>query len=343
LLLAVNRPLETVQGATPAVQSLAVRVPDEHFTERDGVLSVQRIFNNTFGWMCREHPTSDFGIDAHVEVVADNVAMGRVLALQIKSGESYFERTSDAGITYYGDRAHLAYWLSHSLPVVVVLYRSAEKKAYWQIVSPTSVEKTEKRWKLIVPWENQLDDASAGVLARYAEGDPLVLMMRRFEMERQWMERLRDGELLLLDVDEWVNKSSGRGDFRLLTLDRHLDEQVVRDWPFQLFPGVPYEELIPRLFPWAKIEVHEPTYDQADEDRWEQDEGIWDSEEGRYIVYGASFEDWRKRQPSGLHPYEDNGEVARWRLQLTLGPVGEAFLVLHEFLQDELAEESEWD
>jgi hypothetical protein len=77
---------------------MAVKVPEEHFTERDGVLSVQRIFNNRLGWLCREHPTSDFGIDAHVEAVANHLATGRLLALQIKSGESYFERTSDAGI-----------------------------------------------------------------------------------------------------------------------------------------------------------------------------------------------------------------------------------------------------
>jgi hypothetical protein len=61
----------------------------------------------------------------------------------------------------------------------VVLYRPREETAFWQIVSPDSVEETSKRWKLLVPWQNQLDAASAEALAKHAEGDPLGLLMRR--------------------------------------------------------------------------------------------------------------------------------------------------------------------
>jgi hypothetical protein len=267
---------------------------------------------------------------------------GRLLALQIKSGKSYFGRRGTDGITYYGDPAHLDYWFRHSLPVVVVLYHPVEKKAYWQVVSPETVQHTKKRWKLLVPWGNELGASAAPALERHAEGDPLVLMMRTFEMARPWMELLRAGEVLLLDVDEWVNKSSGRGDFQLKTVGRYGNEHVIRTWPFQIFPGIPYEELIPRLFPWAELEVHVPTYDYAEEDLWEQEEGMWDSEEGRYIVMGDSFADWRARRPSGLRPYEENGEIAKWRLALTLGSLGEAFLILHDFLaeQDKLDEDS---
>ena len=314
-----------------------MKVPDEHFTEREGVLAVQAFFNG-MKWLCREHPTSDVGIDAHVEVVDNERATGRLLALQIKSGPSYFSQTDEEGITYYGDQAHLDYWLNHALPVVVVLYQPEEKKAYWQLVSPHTVQPTKQRWKLRVPWTNELRAASLPVLAKHAEGDPLALWLRRLEMERPWMERLRAGETLLLDVDEWINKSSGRGDFRLRVLDRDGSEQTVRDWPFQLFPGALYEELIPQLFPWAEIELHEQTYDWADEDRWEQEEGIWDNEDDRYIMAGDSFEEWRASLPQGLRPYEVGDEVAKWRLELKLGPVGEAFLVLNDSLQDQLSE-----
>lgn len=163
----------------------------------------------------------------------------------------------------------------------------------------------------------------------------MALWLRRFELDRPWMEAIREGQYLVLDVEQWVNKSSGRGAFRLVLFARHLDEKLVRDWPFLILPGVPYEEVIPGLFPWAIVEVDEHTYDDADEDRWREEEGIWDSEEGRYIVM-EPFEEWQARQPTGLRPYQDDGEVAKWRLHLTLGPLGEAFLTIRDFVQDTL-------
>src|SRR5581483_303565 len=292
----------------------------------EGVAKVSLIFAQGLKWLFREEPTSDVGIDAHVEVVSADRATGRLLALQIKSGESYFEHHTDEGVTYHGNRKHLDYWLNHSLPVAVVLYSPNQGKAYWQHVSARTAIVTQRAWKMVVPWTQELSSDSAKALSEIAEGDPMALWLRRLELDRPWMELIREGRVLVLDVDEWTNKSSGRGDFRLVVLDQQMNEKVVRDWPFQIFPGIPYEELLPQLFPWATIEPHEPTYEWADEDRWTEEEGIWDSEEGRHVMVGDSFAEWQERQPSGLRPYEVGDEVAKWRLQVSLGPVGEALV-----------------
>ena len=42
-------------------------------------------------WMCREQPTDDVGIDAHMEYVDSSGKPKQLLALQIKSGRSWFE------------------------------------------------------------------------------------------------------------------------------------------------------------------------------------------------------------------------------------------------------------
>lgn len=59
-------------------------------TERIGVsycaLTAER--NN---WMFREQPINDIGIDAHMEFVEDDKPR-QLLALQIKSGSSWFKR-----------------------------------------------------------------------------------------------------------------------------------------------------------------------------------------------------------------------------------------------------------
>jgi hypothetical protein len=135
-------------------------------------------------------------------------------------------------------------------------------------------------------------------------------------------------------VEEWVNKLSGRGTVRVSIERRRGKDHLVRTLEF-LAPGWSYAELLPSMFPWARLGLDEETYDDADHDQWDLETGAWDSEDGRYIVHSEDFD---KRAAAsnevGLRPYGDDGEVARWRLVASLGPIGEAFLDLEPFLVD---------
>ena len=48
-----------------------------------------------------------------------------------------------------------------------------------------------------------------------------------------------------------------------------------------------------------------------------------------------SFDEWREHLPSGLRPLYDDGEVAKWRLAIELGPVGEAFMTLQNAFREQ--------
>jgi hypothetical protein len=54
------------------------------------------------------------------------------------------------------------------------------------------------------------------------------------------------------------------------------------------------------LFPWAELTVDEETYDEQDEEQWEQECGVWDSELGGYVMHTKSLDDWRASRPTGL-------------------------------------------
>ncbi|WP_293156145.1 MULTISPECIES: DUF4365 domain-containing protein [unclassified Microcoleus] len=125
-------------------------------TERIGVAATNLLFE-TLGWIFREQPIEDYGIDAHVEVVESNTATGKLIALQIKSGKSWFKQKTTDGFVFYVNTEHLEYWQKHSLPVMVVLYDDEEKIAYWQAVNSSNVQKTNKAWKLIIPFEQQIN------------------------------------------------------------------------------------------------------------------------------------------------------------------------------------------
>jgi hypothetical protein len=71
-------------------------------TDREGVNAVEGIFLRELGWIFREQTISDWGIDAHVEVTNRSEPTGRLLALQIKSGKSFFRRRGE-NFVFYGE------------------------------------------------------------------------------------------------------------------------------------------------------------------------------------------------------------------------------------------------
>jgi hypothetical protein len=267
----------------PCCENACMKVPASKTTERIGLSAVAQKFERDFGWSFREQPINDTGVDAQVEVVQQGVSTGRLLALQVKSGESYFRERSGQGFVFRGKPGHLGYWLAHSLPVILVLYDPVADVAYWQSITADTIERTSKGWKVSVPLKQTLSSPSIPALSELAHGDPYELVLRRFQLERPWMETTLSGGRLLLEVDEWVNKSSGRGDFRLKAEDASGKEVLVRDWPIVLFPGMDYEDVLPTLFPWADLSIDEIVYEQHDEDQFLTETGIWDSEDGRYI------------------------------------------------------------
>lgn len=103
-------------------------------TDRIGVYAVGQIFTNELGWIFREQAIVDYGIDAQVETATNNEPTGRLLALQIKSGKSFFRKRGD-NYVYYGEERHLRSWRGHSLPVIIVLHHPETGLTLWQRVS----------------------------------------------------------------------------------------------------------------------------------------------------------------------------------------------------------------
>ena len=76
-------------------------------TERTSRLAVKAVEEASLraDWFFREQPITDQGIDAHIEKFEllkgqkgnDEVGTGRLIALQIKGGPSYFSRSSPNG------------------------------------------------------------------------------------------------------------------------------------------------------------------------------------------------------------------------------------------------------
>ncbi|GAA5055240.1 hypothetical protein GCM10023318_31120 [Nocardia callitridis] len=116
------------------------------WTASAGVTQARHAIESGMRWVFREQPFEDYGIDAHIEVVDDEAVLGRLIALQIKTGGSYFDSPAAEGGWWFRDMAaHFEYWLDFSIPVVVVLVDLDSGQCHWQLVAESTVEKAAPR------------------------------------------------------------------------------------------------------------------------------------------------------------------------------------------------------
>ncbi|HSX65920.1 DUF4365 domain-containing protein [Nocardioides sp.] len=296
-----------------------------------GVSRTALAVQDDLGWLFREQPTEDYGIDAHAEVVEAGKVTGRLLAMQIKGGSSWFKEPTAGGWWFRPEPKHVRYWTSHSLPVVVVLVHPKTKLCHWQIVANGTLQTSKGGTpKLLIPRANVLDKSAITELARASEGDAYELRLRELRLALPWMRRLADGQRLVIDVEEWINKTSGRGAITLgIDHEDGNDPEPIATWGV-MFGLSDYGEVIQKLLAWADIDVHAETYEEAEYERWEG-ECVFYDEGDRFAR--ETFEDWRAPLISqGLRPYANGaGEVDFWRLELTLSALGKAFLEVDTF------------
>jgi Domain of unknown function (DUF4365) len=222
-------------------------------TERKGINAVEGIFLNEFGWLFREQPVSDYGIDALVEVVENNKPTGKLIALQIKTGAAYF-RPKANGFVFYGALRHLEYWTRHSLPVFLILHDPANNLTLWQKVERRLAHVTDKGWSIVIPWANRLTIASKNCIADGIANDDQSI--RRFNMayDRKMMERFEDRGVYL-EVNEWVNKSLNFRDVGVYYDDpsKEKPDFMIRRWT----PAPTLDEYMRVIFPWLDYDYVE--------------------------------------------------------------------------------------
>lgn len=129
---------------------------DSDSTGNRGVFLVGDAFE-ALDFAFREQPKSDFGIDAHAEPRSGSRGTGQLLALQIKTGDSYFREATRDGWLFRTDRQHAHYWIGHALPVLIVCCDLKKREAYWAAFTSANVEWTEKGARLLIPRNQTID------------------------------------------------------------------------------------------------------------------------------------------------------------------------------------------
>lgn len=268
-------------------------------------LAVQKL-----GWIFREQNKDDHGIDAHIEVVNNSLPTGKLIGVQIKAGDSYFKDKINGEFIFRGKGDKLTYWSNHSLPVVILLVELKTETVFWQLLDPRIIRQTKAGWKIGVPESNILSLQSAHALEQISEGSPTQQRFQRLRLDLDLIRFLhKDSEnRLYVEAETWGNKSLPRTGLKLICYNSDEDdEELIRDFGIRF--GRRLEILLEHLFPWADTSIAEDYYE------------FYENED---TPRGYCEDGWR--------PYQDNGETALWRIELTVNALGQSFEEVWKYL-----------
>lgn len=219
-------------------------------TNRRGVHAVGSIFlGEDFEWFFRSQEVSDVGIDALVEILDNDEPTGKLLALQIKTGQSYFRKSGRNYVLNIDDR-HMKYWIKYDLPVYIILADLKKKLFLWQKVERLLCEPTRSGWRLKIPATNVLDANAKHFFERFTSNDPQSLMRTSFALDRELIEEIeKEGGRSIFVWDEWVNKGLRWRNLRVyIGGDRSVAPDLTIDYHLAA-TGLP--EVMVKLFPWC--------------------------------------------------------------------------------------------
>lgn len=224
-------------------------------TDRAGILAVGAIFTS-LDWAFREQPTSDFGIDAQAEKLnADGLGGGKLIALQIKSGTSYFRKRGN-DFVYYGEERHREYWTNHSLPVFVILHDPDSKLTLWQKVESHLIEEgKDGRWSITIPANQTLDKKNEQFIARRIASDLPSIKRHRLTLDLPLIQRFSQHEIAYVHIEDWVNKTLN---FRrsLVVFGENPDAEPDLELETWL-PAYTIEYFMAVHFPWLEWKEHD--------------------------------------------------------------------------------------
>lgn len=138
----LTAPAFTSAKSSVQLSQMPKQINPKASTEKEGLIHVQSIVND-MNCIWRPTPNDDYGIDGEIELTDSGQPTGRILKVQVKSGQSYFANERSGLFDFLANPSDLAYWLNCNVPVLLMLYDPRRREAYWKCVSEYVAEKPE--------------------------------------------------------------------------------------------------------------------------------------------------------------------------------------------------------
>lgn len=111
-----------------------VSYKETNITSKTGLNFVRTVVEDAGSLFHKIDQENDLGIDALIEFVRKGQPLGKQIALQVKSGSSYFNSKSEQCLIPIEN--HRNYWANYPLPVIGITYVPDLKRAHWVDIKP---------------------------------------------------------------------------------------------------------------------------------------------------------------------------------------------------------------
>ena len=98
-------------------------------TSKEGINFVRNIVDNANCIFNEVPQQNDLGIDVHIEFIKNESPVNSMIAIQIKSGNSFYNKKN--GNCFFLVNNHYSYWKNYQLAVLGIVYIPQLAKAYW--------------------------------------------------------------------------------------------------------------------------------------------------------------------------------------------------------------------
>lgn len=272
-----------------------------------GLYTAARLSSKMSGVIFREQLEGNTALNAHLEINVNDIP--RFIGIKI-FGSAETQKTPK-GYVCSGATEILAYWFQHSIPVIIMVFDSS--KIFWQSVTADNIEILDAQWEITVPYEQIFNEESIKEIGNLTCTSPYLA---RLAIDKSWIELLANDEEILIEMDEWINQPSQKGSLKLITT-QNKKENSIYNWQFNVNPDMPQIMRIPELFPWANV-INDKNFFRAKiTNLGELDENLNNENFDENILMPYSIE---------------GGEIAKFRLKLTLNDLGKAFLIAEPFI-----------
>jgi hypothetical protein len=232
-----------------------------------GVTLVTKIIEDQFNWIFRATPQEhDFGIDGYIDIVnSESYVTGKSIAVQIKTGPTYFKKTTSNGWEFHGEIKHLNYYLNHSSPLVLIIVDLEIQQAFWVLFDADKISKSNTGWIINIYKSNTLESKYKD----YLHSLPGFEVDYLTQLEYQWNvdNTMKESGIIMVGVDrsevesldfsgfntllkrltasdEMINKTRGKLSFVLFGYENDTRELYeipeVREWAKQIIPAFKY-------------------------------------------------------------------------------------------------------
>lgn len=166
-----------------------------------GVTIVKQTIETKLNWLFRKnHQETDFGIDGFIDVITDTGQVtGKSIAVQIKTGISFFTSKNEIGWIFRGEIKHLNYYLNHDIPVVILLVNEKTNEIYWNICDGKTSQRTGESWTMTIPFKYNLDVASKPKLMQYVS--PIIDYASQLENYWEMNNNLKERGRIVLIIE----------------------------------------------------------------------------------------------------------------------------------------------